>query len=539
LALLHREIAKKRWHTFRDRRALREHLEKYLATVEKLAADLPGDSTKRELATANEWLADYSRQLGDREAALEHGKNAVTLYTELDTAQPADRAAKQNLADGYYWAAEVHLTYGRLKQAREYYASYRAMCEELVKGPPDDSSSKRKLATVYANLGRVSLQIGDVTDAKHFYGEALKLRQELVGAEAQSIGARRDLAQAQRVLGDARWQWGDVPGALASYAACGNELTKLAKTEAGSLRVWRDAAEVVVANGVLLARGGDLERAKEWFRDAVRFGHELTVAEPQGREYLQGLAQIHGIIGDALGDTDEAVLAMGHYGEALALLEKSAASDSGNLLPVREIALLHEKVGRLHLRDGKYEEAAKALGLGLEAFQKMEQADSLTPDDRAAVRKLQRARNACGSAERAMKDLAFAATKPRAEATELLILRASSLAFKDRHEKAIETIERLRQLAPKDGQHLYDVARCYALCARATARGRPSILLQDGQKVAWTRYANGSVEALKSAVAHGYRDLAQLLWDDTFDPLRPIPGYAEVIRQIESKGLDP
>jgi hypothetical protein len=166
-------------------------------------------------------------------------------------------------------------------------------------------------------------------------------------------------------------------------------------------------------------------------------------------------------------------------------------------------------------------------------LKRVDDGPGLSVRDRQLLRRVERARGACADAARAAGDEAFAARQPRPTATELLTLRANRFASDGGHREALRALGRLEQLAPRDGEHLVEVALGYLTCADIVAAGTQPHFLAGKRREVWARYADGALRALRESVARGNRDLVPLL-EERFFSFRALPAYARVIALLEN-----
>jgi tetratricopeptide (TPR) repeat protein len=138
-------------------------------------------------------------------------------------------------------------------------------------------------------------------------------------------------------------------------------------------------------------------------------------------------------------------------------------------------------------------------------------------------------------AAEAMKDLGFAKQQDSKElATDLLLLRAGIMARRGDFDDALAAAEELRKLGPEDPKNLYNVARCYALLTRITAKGRLKEEITDKDELSRRETCTKrGIEALTQALEKRYEDSATLLADADLDILRQEPGYVELVKQLK------
>jgi hypothetical protein len=101
-----------------------------------------------------------------------------------------------------------------------------------------------------------------------------------------------------------------------------------------------------------------------------------------------------------------------------------------------------------------------------------------------------------------------------------------SLARCGEHERAADMADRIRKGAASDPGSLVDVACTFAVCSGAVAAN-------EGQLR--ERYAERALEALRQAVAQGYRDVINLETEPDLDALRDRPEFQAILTDLTNR----
>jgi TPR repeat protein len=125
-------------------------------------------------------------------------------------------------------------------------------------------------------------------------------------------------------------------------------------------------------------------------------------------------------------------------------------------------------------------------------------------------------------APRAVRDLNYALSKPGKQAASLLLMRVSALAQQGKDRDIPETAEKLRELSPKDADHLYDVACCYGIAAVAAT--------DEKQALSHQRRA---MATLREAIAAGFNNADHMRSDPDLRALRDRDDFQKLVTELQ------
>src|SRR5205823_3667465 len=137
----------------------------------------------------------------------------------------------------------------------------------------------------------------------------------------------------------------------------------------------------------------------------------------------------------------------------------------------------------------------------------------------------------CKAAPRAIEDLSFALSQS-ALAPDLLAIRATALARRGQPAEAAVAVDKLRSLNTQNPEHLYQAARCYALCLSAALQHPDAPTAQE--KAARERYARRAIDSLREALRHGYKDIGQVKLTKDFDCVRGREDFKALLAGAEA-----
>jgi hypothetical protein len=99
------------------------------------------------------------------------------------------------------------------------------------------------------------------------------------------------------------------------------------------------------------------------------------------------------------------------------------------------------------------------------------------------------------------------------------------------HAAAADAAGKLARAAVEPAEDAYNAACFLALCVPLAEKDGK--LPEAGRQELARGYAGRAVEALRQAVRHGYRDVAQMKKDSDLDPLRRLDEFQKLLRELE------
>jgi serine/threonine protein kinase/WD40 repeat protein/tetratricopeptide (TPR) repeat protein len=470
-----------------------EEADRWTAASWHLSRLLPLRPQDRELQ--RNFVRRYETLTRDHEGLVESGqlsdwwRNVLAGYQSLLDAAPADWTARETVGRACQRLASLELQLGRVATAREYAERSVRMAKELEGDRSIPEESRLGCAFPHLWLGIVRFKTGLADRAQEAFQDALDVPGKHLQAGPAAPAARDRLADVQYAWGLWQLARGDAGSALEQARRCVEQ-----RQEARKARPSEDARERLAGAYALLGDAhlelGDLPRAQEAYEKVQQF-QPSRLALPRLDPDLR-----------------------------------------------RSVANLWGRLGRLKLRGGDYAAAADHFRKSVSLLALLE-ADRVTqyyrwdgPD--VSLTEQRRSLAACKLAPRGIEDLPFARSQPREVATELLILRAVTLARKGDYAGAEEAAEELRKLAPDDPQNLFHLARCHAQLVRAVAQGQPETNLADDVRARRKASARKGVEALGRAVEKGFTDVVAVLQEGDLDVLRGEPGYRALVERLDT-----
>ena len=101
-------------------------------------------------------------------------------------------------------------------------------------------------------------------------------------------------------------------------------------------------------------------------------------------------------------------------------------------------------------------------------------------------------------------------------------------------DEAAATTGKRQKLWPGDAAALYSTAREYALTAGLAGKGKASPSAEEKTRRRW--YSGLALEALRRAVAAGFRDVQRLRSDPALEAVRTLEDFRQLVAELEKKG---
>jgi serine/threonine protein kinase/tetratricopeptide (TPR) repeat protein len=530
-----------------------EALDKYRQArdrLEQLVRDGP-TAAKYEagLARVHYDMGRLESATGLPDEALRSYERSRDLYRKLLEADPDGAPLHHNLAAVYGELGALQYRQGRREEARASFEEARRLLEGLAPAHPDDSNLQSDLARVYHNFGHLYFTAGETDAALPLYQKVLGIRKELASAHPTDPDLQFDLAKTYTAIGELQCATGQAPAGLDSFLHARKVLEKLGQANPGVTEYQLILGQVCGAVANVQLAAGQVDQAQESCETARAVFERLVGGNPTDTSFRAERAGCYNNLGDVHYRTGQSAEALRFYGQARAAWEELVRADPTDPMFRRHLASSHTNIGNVHLAD----RPAEALGAYRLARAVCEELVRAHPDaveyrinlavtwhnSAKALRKL-------GRRPEALADYREAVTHQRAvleKAPQLIQCRQAlsahyfDLAATYREldlpdEAAAVTLDR-KQLWPAHPGELYNVACEFALCIPLVGKNEASV--SPGQQAQRERYAGRAVEALRSAIAAGFKDVAQLRKDPDLDALRGRPDFQELLVALGQK----
>jgi serine/threonine-protein kinase len=388
------------------------------------------------------------------------------------------------------------------------------------------------LAAAHLNLGRLFRELGEWGLATEEFQQAETAYAALAAADPDNAQGRGLWAVTLMDLGTASLQLkGRADAARAHYLKASELLATLEHGRPGDkippAGVKALRAEVLDGLGWATV-DADPREARDHYQKALDLRREV-VALTRSDDARRALVGSYLLVGGAdfrLRDNESTEK---YYREALRLREEQAKAHASDANVQRQLGLTRQRLGDFYLRTGRPEQAGEQYAAAETLYRELRDKDPKRGDIQddlsralydvatAALRRGDKAR----AAEKYGESLKIreARAKGRDDAT-LQTELMWTLAHCGDHARAADIAKRLREQELEDRSRLINVACCYSLCSAAVAPDE--VRLRED-------YTKQSLDALRQAVQHGYRDVINIETEPDLDPVRDQPAFKELL----------
>jgi serine/threonine-protein kinase len=516
--------------------------------LEKLMEGQEDARSRRALGQAYFELGRLTDRIGSKAEALAEHERARAIRQQLTDREPANTEFQRDLASSDNAIGKLLVQMGKPAEALAAYERARAVRQRLVDADPSATPYQSDLAWTHNDMGGLFAQSGKREEALAAFERARAIYEKLADANPAVAEYRSDVAGCHNNIGILLRAKGQLAEALAAFEQARVMQEKLVEANPAIVTQYQKYLANHHANiGMVLVQMGKPGEALAAFEKARAIYEQLTGANAAVTEFQSLLAGIHTTLGYQL-------VQMGKPAEALPELEKALAirqklADANPAVPefLRGLAGSHGTLGGLLLQMGKPQEALGELEKARALYEKLAGANPAVADfqnDLAsgytnaadALRELRRVEEARAGYERAV-----AIRESLVKAHPTVILYSNNLAYGLKRLALIQQAAAAaaaarracalyRGLPMRSPGDLVELAGCEALLAGLAGREGSGVTVVDGRAA-----AAAAMEALRKAIAGGYRNRDALVHDPSFDALRPRDDFQKLMKDTEPK----
>jgi serine/threonine protein kinase/tetratricopeptide (TPR) repeat protein len=489
------------------------------------------------LSTLGDLVTNVQAEIGKLRGQQDLQKKLLKIAMDSLKRVSENPAAKISLKDStlaaaHYGMGAIYEGLGETGPADEEYRLAEAAYAEQVNADPDNAKCRANQALALMALGRVNLKRpGGSDEVRGFFGKAADVLATVDHGRPGDQLTPRDIRE---LRADAvHWL-----GVLVIDR---------------SPREGRDHYEREVK---LREEVADLTRIEVLQYDGITSVGLL--AAPLGQGPLLVLAApiaMQRRIDDALGKLANSYLFLGGaelklnnlaatevlYLKALKLSQAKADAHPEDVNGLWTLAAARERLGDFYLRSKRPELAGKEYDVAAQIFQDLGIRDPnrVAHKDNlsrllysVATAALQRGEPALAAEKyRASRDIREARTRGLTEGSayrEYMV----TLARCGEYQRAAQMAGRVRDTSGKDLNGLIDVACCFAICSDMVAPNKRAEDLTAEQSRLREDFAGRAVEALRAALALGYRNVYNLETEPDLDAVRDRPGFKALLDEL-------
>jgi hypothetical protein len=219
------------------------------------------------------------------------------------------------------------------------------------------------------------------------------------------------------------------------------------------------------------------------------------------------------------------------FEQAVALRKRLAEADRANAIAQNDLLESYSRLAIAEQRSYLFRPAAEHYDHALAVLIQLQKEGKGKPAYVLLRPALEKERDFCRAAERAVEDPDFARKQAGASRTNLLEARAGGLLAHGRIAEAAAAADELAADRPV-ADALYNAACFHARCAAAVAAAGPP---PAEDQVRQEKYAARAVVLLRQAVRAGFKDGAHLRRDPDLDALRGRADFRELLDELGRK----
>jgi serine/threonine-protein kinase len=527
----------------------RQLLEEALTYYQNFLRQRPDDP-----ALTAEWAVIQSRaasvlwMIGTNAEVTAAYQQARAAWEKVLAQNPNDRHARLELARVWVNLGTLHAQTAAPADALLF---YQRGCDLYAQGAelaPDDPEVRGGLGGAYHSLGNLYSRLGRPTEAQQAYEQARDVLEKLVQSAPDVAKFQEYVARLHADLGAYASARGQRGHALQAYQRAGDLFQKLLNQDPRSTNYQDMQANNHRHIGLEQVQTGQMTAALESFRKARAIWHHLSETCPEVAQYQHRLARTHYSIADWHERSQQTAEALACFQQARVLQEGLAKRDPDQIDFLRDLASTCMRLGAVQLRIGL---AVEAVGLYERSVEILQGIVARHPDrvpDRSSLGDALNdlglalvAANRPAAALRAYEQAIPQQQAALAQAPEVVRYRRDlgyhyfNLANVQRRlgrlTDAAVTIRKYQDLWPQAPGVLYEVAIHWAQCVRLVGGGKAD--LPAAEQAQRQHYADEAVNALRLAIARGYKDLDRLKKEKDLDCLRGRDDFQQLVRDLE------
>jgi serine/threonine-protein kinase len=529
--------------------AQRAFLEKALGYYEEFAAESgQTEEVRQSVAGAHIRVGNIRRQLGRHGEAEAAYRRALDLYAGLAADFPAVPLYRLNLATSHNCLGAVLADTGRAQEAEAAYRAAVALYQPLAAGFPDVPQHRKELANTHNNLGLLLVNTGRPQEAEAAFRHALDISKRLADEFPAVPLYRQELASNHNNLGGVLAETGRPKEAEAAYRAAQAVRKKLAD-EFPAVPLYRqELASSHIGLGNLLRSTGRLQDAEASYRAALGLYQQLAAEFPSVPNYRQELAWTHSNLGTVLSRTGRPQQAEASYRAALDIQKALAGNFPAMPSYSNALATTHLNLGILLRDTAQPQEAEAAYRDALDVYKRLATDFHAVPEYQNDVgntldelAELARRRKDYPAARRLLEEAEpylkkALDTNPhhpfyREVYSDTRRVLAATLLELGEHAAAAEAAAELARVAYDPAHDAYKAACFFARCIPLAEKDAK--LPEARRKELAQSYGDRAVQALRQALAKGYKDAAHIQKDTDLDSLRGRDDFRKLLAELE------
>jgi serine/threonine-protein kinase len=491
-----------------------------------------------------DWLAQKKQLEPAQRAFLE---KALAYYEEFARESGHTQEVRQGVAGAHFCVGKIRSRLGQHPEAEAAYARARELYARLAAEFPAEPQYRQLLARSHNSLGILLVETGRPKDAETSYRDALDLHQQLAQDFPGVPQYRQLLAISHNQLGILLAATGRPKDAETSFRDA-IELYKALAAEFPAVPYNRQELAGTLNNlGLFLNETGRLREAEPIYRDALAVQKALAAEFPAEPLHRLRLARTDYNLGSLLRDTGRPKDAEASYRDALVLLKQLVQDFPGAPEYRQDLAHTYVNLGILLKDTGRPKEAEAAFRDALDLYKPLAADYPGVPRYKAdlantldSLAELARARKDFPAARRLLDEArpsiaAALEANPRhpfyreVYSDTRRVLAATLLELGEH--AAAEAAAELARVAFDPAGDAYKAACFFSRCIPLAEQDAK--LPQARRQELTKSYGDRAVQALRQALAKGYKDAANVKKDSDLDPLRGRDDFRKLLAELD------
>ena len=346
-----------------------------LGYLDSLSNEVADDAElQRELAAAYEKVGDvqgnqFASNLGDTQGAANSYEKALNIRQKLYEQNPNDLTAMSDLASSYGKYSEIQMQVGTSEQVNEFARKHLEMRQEIARRNPNDFTARKNLAIALRAKGLLLYSDAKYKKAVEFYNRANEINEKLLREQPENVEVAESYGYLFADTGLSQGWDNDLEAAEISLKKSLDLLIPLAEKNPNIQSVQRSLMLAYRMKADSTIETEDYEKAIGEYGKAVEIAEKSLRADPQNVRAKWDLVASNKHLADALNIAGKNKEALAILAPAIETAEKLEAEDSNISRNIYEIATLQLKLGEIYFSLKEYQTALEKFKIAYEQFQ--------------------------------------------------------------------------------------------------------------------------------------------------------------------------
>lgn len=487
------------------------------------ASDPHSTQSLSDLVISLNEVGETLLKLGRPNDAIIELQDAHKITSSLAESDANDVEKQRDLSISLNKLGDAFQSLGRTNDALSQFEGALRIRRKLADADPKNAQQQRDLSVSLERVGEVLLKQGRTTEALALFQENLVVSRRLVETDAGEAQKQRGLSVSLQRIGDTYLKLGRATEALASYQEGLSISQTLASADPNSAQKLRELSFHVWRVGDAALSLGRTDQALSQYQEYEKISRTLSNADPTDASKQRELSISLQRLGDALLKLDLPDEALKRFEETLKITRVLAEANPRNADSQHELMIAHHRLAQVHSTVGRYDETSASLKEAINVLDLMIENGQLVDSSRNEKAALQLSIQTCMAAKFVTGDWDTLLKVDPKLLPQLLLLRATEMVKRRDFSQVLQALAKLRELEPPDKHHLYNAARVYGRCAKATMKDEDAATsAKNSEKPNFVQLA---LRSLNDSIAAGFDDFVHLREDEDLALLRGLPEF--------------